>query len=325
MTLGHMMTSARPPRKLWPLVLMAALAALAGAWWITRTPAVSADFADQRYADASERNVLDVYKPTTGSGPAPLVLFIHGGAFKMGDKADIPALNALRKAGFAVASMNYRFSKEAQYPAQIDDLRAAVRFLRANAAKFGIDPDRIGVWGASAGGYLASQAGIALAADPATRVQAVVDWFGPVDFGTMDADMAATGKTAKMGPTNDAGSAESALIGGAVGTNPDEATAASTLTALKAVPTDVPVPPFLIMHGKDDVMIAWPQSERLAKALKARGGDGAAELHVLDGTGHGDGAFKTDAVKGQVVDFFKAKLATSARAVAPVPAAAPAQ
>jgi dipeptidyl aminopeptidase/acylaminoacyl peptidase len=150
--------------------------------------------------------------------------------------------------------------------------------------------------------------GIALAGDEKTRVQAVVDWFGPIDFARMDSDMAKLGRTGKMGLTNEADSPESKLIGAAVGQNPEKAFAASPLFYLSKLPIGADVPPFLIMHGADDPLIAPGQSQRLYRALIKRGGPDAASLKILPGSGHGDGQFADQSSEDAVVAFFKKNL-----------------
>lgn len=151
---------------------------------------------DVAYASTSAAQKLDIYLPA-GNGPFPVVVVIHGGGFMVGDKAN-PALgDALLDAGYAVASVNYRLAAEAKYPAQIQDVKAAVRFLRANAAKYNLDPRRFAAFGQSAGGNLAATLGTSCGvaalegaelghADQSSCVQAVVDWFGPTDFLQMD-------------------------------------------------------------------------------------------------------------------------------------------
>src|SRR5204863_10043821 len=108
-------------------------------------------------ADNHERHSLDLYVPKS-ERPLPLVIWIHGGGWQAGNKANPPLLGLTQK-GFAVASINYRFSQHAVYPAQIQDCKAAVRFLRKNADKYHLDPDHFGAWGASAGGHLVALLG----------------------------------------------------------------------------------------------------------------------------------------------------------------------
>ncbi|MBN2000034.1 alpha/beta hydrolase, partial [candidate division KSB1 bacterium] len=148
-------------------------------------------FRDVEFADINEKSLLlDLYIPAA-EGPLPLVIWIHGGAWRAGDKNVTPAVPLLTDHGFAVASISYRFSQHAIFPAQLHDCKAAVRWLRAHANKYHLDPLRFGVWGASAGGHLAAMLGTT--GDEGTlegkvgrkrgssRVQAVCDWFGPTD------------------------------------------------------------------------------------------------------------------------------------------------
>ena len=110
-------------------------------------------FLDIAYADKSKAEKLDIYLPNEGKGPFPVIIFIHGGAFMFGDKADDqvnPALEGVKR-GYAVVSVNYRMSGEAVFPAAIQDVKAAIRFVRANAAKYHLDPKRIASFGNSAG------------------------------------------------------------------------------------------------------------------------------------------------------------------------------
>ena len=146
------------------------------------------------YATTSGTQVLDLYLPE-GNGPFPVVVNIHPGGFFTGDKDMVPGTpgKAMLKAGYAIASINYRLSGEATFPAAVQDAKAAVRFLRANAAKYKLNPDKIAAFGQSAGGNLASMLGtagdVAEFDDPSlgnagvsSRVQAVINWFGPNDF-----------------------------------------------------------------------------------------------------------------------------------------------
>ena len=143
------------------------------------------------------RQRLDLYVPNTGAGPVPVVVWIHGGAWTSGGKEShrlFPLVTSFVADGFAVASINHRFSQQETFPAQIQDAKAAVRWVRANAATYGLDPDRIAAWGASSGAHLAALPGTPAGArefgdtdDRTSRVQAVADFFGPADFLQMDA------------------------------------------------------------------------------------------------------------------------------------------
>ena len=149
---------------------------------------------------------MDIYWPEDGNGPFPVILVIHGGAFMGGDKRDIqltPMLEGLKR-GYAVVSMNYRMSGEAIFPALVQDVRAAIRWVRANAKQFLLDPTRIATWGGSAGGYLSLMAGVGAGIPELTdlslgnphqpdQVQAVISWFPPTDFLKMDEQLNESG------------------------------------------------------------------------------------------------------------------------------------
>src|SRR5262245_18845425 len=194
-----------------------------------RLPEGAKIHADLEYVPGGhERQRLDLYLPAKADAPAPVIVWVHGGAWMAGGKdGGVPALPFLDK-GYAVASVNYRLSQHAVFPAQIEDCKAAVRWLRANAKAYNLDPRRIGVWGASAGGHLVALLGTSGGvrdlegqggnADQSSRVQAVVDFFGPTDFLQMDAH-AVAGARLKHDPAE---SPESRLIGGPVRENAEQ-------------------------------------------------------------------------------------------------------
>jgi acetyl esterase/lipase len=285
-------------------VVLAVVALLAGAIYggmhMLKTKPTQADLA---YADLSDRNVMDVYLPEGVANP-PVVMWIHGGAFMLGDKSDPQSLDALLAAGFAVAAINYRLTDTAIWPAQLEDVTAAVRYVRSNADTLGVDGTRIALFGASAGGFLASTAGIALAADPATAVSAVVNWFGPVQFTTMDADIEATGVTRATGRNDADDSPESRLVGKSVSDDPAAAEQVSPLAYIARATT--PLPAFLIMHGDADTYIGRGQSERLADALGASPHQSGVMYQIVAGGGHGSGTFQDAATTQLLVDFLKA-------------------
>jgi acetyl esterase/lipase len=162
-------------------------------------------YLDIPYASLSEAQKLDIYLPTAEKGPFPVIIAVHGGAFLAGDKRDRqlePMLHGLGR-GYAVVSINYRLSPEATWPAQIHDCKAAVRWLRANASTYQLDPDNMVAWGASAGGHLSSMLGTTGDVaqledfnlgnpDQSSRVQAVVNWFGPTIFSKWTSSWART-------------------------------------------------------------------------------------------------------------------------------------
>lgn len=229
-----------------------------------------------------ERQKLDLYLPKAGT-LLPLIINIHGGAFKMGSKEDGVPWAYLRQ-GYAVASINYRLSPHAKFPAQIEDCKAAVRWLRAHASEYRLDPKRFAAWGSSAGGHLAAMLGttgdtkefdLGAHLDQSSGVQAVVDYFGPTDFLQMDAHRLPNGMEHDR-----ADSPESELIGGPIQENKAKAAQANPITYVSS--ND---PPSLICHGDRDPLVPHHQSELLAAALKKAGVP--VVFYTVKGAGHG--------------------------------------
>ncbi|WP_052863524.1 alpha/beta hydrolase [Streptomyces niger] len=247
---------------------------------------------------------LDLWLPgANASGPAPLVLFVHGGAWRRGRRDDMgmrmrdwaPGPFArLAAAGLAVACADYRLSGEAAFPAPLDDLRAALRWLTLRSAELGIDTGRTVVWGESAGGHLASLLALAPGPGVPAPVGAVV-WYGPSDL---------TAPRAPFDP-HDAGTPEALLLGAAPAGCPDRALAASPLAHAHAG-----APPFLLVHGDADTMVSCTHSEALADALRSAGAP--AELRVEPGADHGWHGLTDD----RVADVFTHSLRFARRLVA---------
>ncbi len=251
-----------------------------------------------------ERQKLDLYLPEKG-GKLPLVVWIHGGGWRSGGKGNPPALPFTTQ-GYAVASITYRLSQHAIFPAQIEDCKAALRWLRANAAKYNYDPDHIGVWGASAGGHLVALLGATGDVKEfdqgenlkfSSRVQAVCDWFGPTDFTQMSKFPSAIKHDAPDSP-------EALLLGGAIQENKGKAAKANPITYVSKGD-----PPFLIMHGDKDPAVPLNQSELLEAALRKAGV--TVTLHIVEGAGHGFGGRD---VSPMVVAFFDQHLKNNSRA-----------
>lgn len=249
--------------------------------------------------------MLDLTVPAS-SHAMPLVVFIHGGAFWMGDKSDNTKERALLvDNGFAVATVNYRYSVDAIWPAQLDDLRDAFAFLRRNAGRFGVDPTRVASFGPSAGGHLSASCGVGFAANEETRLKASIVWYPPIDFPNMDSDIEATGVPRATGRNDAPDSPESALIGAPVGDNHALARAASPLGLLDDLPLGTVLPSFLIMHGALDPFIAAEQSRRLYAALQAFGTSPRLELEVLPQGTHGGGDFEKPETMAKVIAFLR--------------------
>ena len=234
---------------------------------------------------------LDLYCPEKVSGPAPVIVWVHGGGWRRGGKKRCPAV-ALVPDGYAVASIDYRLSSTAPFPAQIEDCKAAVRWLRANAAKYNLDADRIGVWGMSAGGHLAALLGTSGGVREldgtgdnmsySSRVQAVCDIAGPSDLVRLyqEASQSRGDKSGKVM------SDIAALVGSSAEQNVTTSTAASPIHYVSKDD-----PPFLIIHGENDATIPVTQAESFAAALKAAGVE--TTLEIANGRGHGAGGPKS--------------------------------
>ena len=225
---------------------------------------------------------LDLYLPHSGES-FPLIIWVHGGAFRMGSKDDHVPMDYL-DAGFAVASLNYRLSQHAIFPAQLEDVKAALRWLRANAQKYRLDPERFGAWGESAGGHLVAMLGTTGTIDTfdvgenlrfSSRVQAVADHFGPTDFLQMDAQRQPDGM---LHDTPD--SPESQLVGGPIQENKASVARANPITYITQE-----IPPFLIVHGDHDPLVPYQQSVLLNNALVAAGAP--VRFYTVIGAGHG--------------------------------------
>jgi acetyl esterase/lipase len=265
------------------------------------------------YSQAGETNLLlDIYRPESQSGALPVVLWVYGGAFRMGSKDDGQTAGAtwLVHHGYAVVAFNYRLSQVAKFPAQIHDCKAAVRWIRAHAGEYGLDGARIAAWGPSAGGHLSAMLGTSggvadlegiAAPKESSRVQAVVDFFGPTDF--LQMDKAAPPGGMKHDPPD---SPESQLIGGPIQENKDRAARANPITYVSAGD-----PPFLIVHGERDPLVPVNQSELLFEALQKAGVD--VTFYKIAGAGHGGPAFQTPMVRAMVLAFLDRHLKPAAR------------
>jgi acetyl esterase/lipase len=237
--------------------------------------------------------LLDILRPKQSSPkPRPAIVFIHGGGWSGGKKSD--ALGRLlpfaASGDYFCASVEYRLSGEATWPAQIHDCKAAIRWLKANAAKYNLDPEKIGVWGGSAGGHLVSMLGLTGSVKqlegesgspgPSSRVACVVDFCGPSDFLAIANGRSDGGRHA-YGPVTK-------LLGGTIEEKKDVARAASPITYVGK-----DAPPFLIVHGTADPLVPLAQAELLYEALKHAGRP--ATLVKIEGGGHGIGGLEVNA------------------------------
>lgn len=239
--------------------------------------------------------LLELYLPAPSSAPSPAIVYLHGGGWAVGTRRRFgrafaswspTPLDLLAQAGFAVATVDYRLSGEARFPAQLHDVKAAVRWLRGNAERLGVDPARLITWGESAGGHLAVLAG--LSADVAefeggigdcpgesSALSGVVDWYGPMNLLSLSSQHAA-GSDKRP---DDADSWESSLVGTPLQTDPARARAASPISYVNAA-----APPIQIHHGNVDTQVPFAQSVEFVDALRQAGG--IADLIVVEGSDH---------------------------------------
>ncbi|MBT7299576.1 MAG: alpha/beta hydrolase fold domain-containing protein [Victivallales bacterium] len=245
---------------------------------------------DLPYAnDDNPRHRLDLYVPKEpkGNDPLPVLVYIHGGGWKNGDKngGGRRVAEFVASGKYAGASIGYRLTGEAKWPAQLHDCKAGIRWLKANAGKYNIDPERIAVWGTSAGGHLVSMLGVTngredmegtlgehLAQD--SQVACVLDWYGPSNLFTIHEQR---GRVQKQSP-------ESLLIGGYAKDVPEMGRSASPITHVTAR-----CPPFLIAHGDRDGTVPFAQSVEFVEAMRKAGVDPAPVLLQFEGAGHGKG------------------------------------
>jgi acetyl esterase/lipase len=268
---------------------------------------------------------LELLLPSGATSPTPLVIWIHGGGWKSGSRLPVPARAAnLCGRGYAVASVDYRLMPNAVWPAQLHDVKGAVRWLRANASTYNLDPQRFGAWGESAGGHLTAMLATSGGVPSVTignetfdlegtvggnlgvssRLQAAVDWYGATDFLQMRFYPATVNH-------DGAGSDEGRFIGGSVQDFPERTATANPITYV--TPDD---PPFLVMHGTLDKLIPFNQSELLADALNAAGV--RVDFRPVAGAGHGGSPFTLSSLNPAVYAFLDEVLRDGP--VAPTPA-----
>lgn len=263
---------------------------------------------DLVYVDGGhERHKLDLYLPEKAADPLPLLIWVHGGGWQNGSKDGCPPLRAGYVAqGYAVASINYRLSGHAVFPAQIEDCKAAIRWLRAHAKEYSLDPQRFGVWGSSAGGHLVALIGtsgdvkefdVGANLDLSSRVQAVCDYYGPTDFTVFVTTPGYESHATDASP-------EARLLGGAVMQNKDKAARVNPITYVTKDD-----PPFLIVHGDKDPTVPINQSQLLFDALKKN--EVSAHFHTIHDAGHGGPGFAGKNIDDMVSQFFAERLNSS--------------
>ena len=279
----------------------------------------SQKYSDLQYvSDGQVYHKLDIYLPKVSKSKYPVVIYIYGSAFLSNNSkgTDMNTIGAaLLDAGFAVVTPNHRSSSDALYPAQIQDIKAVVRFIRGASGTYKLDTSFVGISGSSSGGQLASLAGTTRNVKSFTRngitmdlegslgnhtaqissVDAVCDWFGPTDFLKMDSC------GGSIFNNNAADSPASKLIGGEIQKNKDKSQMTNPITYVD--PSD---PPFLIIHGTTDNVVPYCESQFLDRAL-TRSGVSSQFITVPNG-GHGGGVTISNANLNAMVQFFSNRL-----------------
>jgi acetyl esterase/lipase len=274
-------------------------------------PRVFRDVEYARVGDASLK--LDLYLPsprdlTTEAGEAatthPLIMWVHGGAWRSGSKADVPILPLVQR-GFAIASVDYRLSPVAKFPAQALDLHAAIRFLRANADAYGVDPKRVAIAGSSAGGHLAALVGVSgdveelmgmqeVSGESDSHIGAIVSFYGASNFKSILSQSTEHGLSVRV-------PALKLLLGGL----PDEELRLARL-ASPVAHVDANDPPMLWIHGDADPQMPYAQAIEMRNAyLKA---DLQVDLVAVKGGLHGGEGFYDDAMLKRVAEFLERHL-----------------
>jgi acetyl esterase/lipase len=260
-------------------------------------------------AAGSGAQSLDLYLPASTTKAHPTVIWIHSGGWYMGDKTDVASARRLVCKGYAVASINYRLSGDAKFPAQIHDVKAAIRFLRANASAYNLDVNRFASFGSSAGGHLSSLVGTIGNtanledltqgnANFSSNVRAAIAWFGPSDFAQMDAQTLAQGCSASAATHGGRDSNESNLLGCTVS---DPACAAKITSANPATYVNATSAPMLFMHGTRDCFVPVEQSSLMKSAMEAKRRPASKRL-VVDAE-HGGAAWETVPVQDVVAAY----------------------
>jgi acetyl esterase/lipase len=287
-------------RRMIPLACFLVLLAPALLYADDKQPEVCTE-RDLVYGKGGDKELqLDLAMPKEGDGPFPVVVCIHGGGWRGGKRQDMSkTIEVLAGRGYVAVTPSYRLAPDAKFPCQIEDVKAAVRWLRANAKTYKIDPDHIGAIGFSAGAHLACLLGVTDKddglegkggnGDQSSRVHCVISFFGPTDLTREDWSKEIEDNI--LIP----------FLGGTIKDKPEQYKKASPVTYVKKN-----APPFLFFHGDKDKIVGVEQSKILCDALKKAGG--SAKVEVIEGEGHGWAGEKLKDSVEKMVAFLDANL-----------------
>ena len=271
-----------------------------------KTDYINRKFLDIQYAEGDERRQLDIYLPNEGEGPYPVVIDIFGGGWFFGNKSSYklePALKLIRK-GFAVVSINYSLSYQQQFPIQIDEIKAAIRYIKANAANYNLDPSRVALMGESAGAHYAALCALSSScnmledketwgnAQVTSEVQAVIAVYCPTRLDILKEELDVLGLEPTYKEVGEEDSMEGMLFGRK---KPSEGPILVNLADPHTY-VNKSCPPFLFLHGDRDQCIPILQSMTLAASIKQVAGLERAEYHIIKGAKHNLADFETEEI-----------------------------
>ena len=264
---------------------------------------------DVQYSPVSKSCQMDIFLPE-GEGPFPVIISIHGGAFKKCDKRDedmiLDMLHGLNK-GYAVIGVNYRLSGEAQFPEPVKDIKQAIRFIKDNANAYHLNANKIVVWGGSAGGYFTLMSGLIdcydffddeYSSQTDTKIQGLIAWFPPVNFINMDSQLKKSGLLKKYPDHDDNYSPESLFVGASITKNKDVVQKANPETYIHK-----DICPMFIQHGRKDKIVPFQQSQEFVN--KAKKYNANIIYEILEEADHGDPLFSTKVNLDKVYQFIE--------------------
>lgn len=255
-------------------------------------------FFDIQYSSVSKSCLLDIFVPN-GEGPFPVIVSIHGGAFKKCDKRDFEMISDMLfglDKGYAVVGVNYRLSGEAQFPEPVKDIKQAIRYIIDHSKEYNLDPDKIVVWGGSAGGYFAVMSGMihsislfddVYSSQTVPRISGVIAWFPPIDFLNMDNELREIGLLNTYPDHESEESPESLFLGEPILKSHEKINQSNPENYISE-----DMAPMFIQHGKADRIVPYKQSENFIKTvIKKLGNRDKIKHEFFEGAGHGDKKF----------------------------------